>query len=57
MVCDKTMALQECLTRFERAGVGKGYGISEHMHRSTAAAGRAGESTGGLAPRKRILSG
>jgi pimeloyl-ACP methyl ester carboxylesterase len=33
MVHDKTMALQECLTRFELAGVGTGYGISEYMHR------------------------
>jgi hypothetical protein len=33
MVRDKTMALQECLTRFELAGVGEGYGISEYMHR------------------------
>jgi len=33
MVRDKTMALQECLTRFELAGVGRGYGISEYMHR------------------------
>jgi hypothetical protein len=33
MVRDKTMAVQECLTRFELAGVGEGCGISEYMHR------------------------
>jgi len=33
MVRDKTVALQECLTRFDLVGVGKGYGISEYMHR------------------------
>jgi hypothetical protein len=33
MVHDETMALQECLTRFELAGVGTGHGISEYMHR------------------------
>ena len=33
MARDKTMALQECLTRFELEGVGTGYGISEYMHR------------------------
>ncbi len=33
MAHDKTMALQECLTRFELEGVGEGDGISEYMHR------------------------